>query len=460
MRLAAIYILGLLALSSCKSKKDLAADDTVPLPKPKPAWITERPSSGAFYIGVGSSSKTREPIDFQQVAKKNALADLSSEIRVVVQGETFLNTLEQNYQFNEEFRSAIRTTVLEEIESYEMIDSWQDAQNYWVYYRLSKAEHARIKQEKKNNALNLASDLYNKAEIAQNSSNFPEAFDMYLRSLVSLEAYWGEKNEYLSESGNILLDIEAYSKLKALCRSANLRTESDQVILNKSNGFINQFPVYLEMNGKALAGVPLQYHYDKDKFFRTKSIITDVNGSVLIPVSEISLKSREVRLKVSVPVEELVSADLDKKIVLPIIESLRSASREFPVIIELPKMMVDSRELVFNNNATGKVLADALSSSLSTNGFRVAGTKNEADYIIAIESNTTQGGTSQGFHVAFLDMNISVKDARNNEEVFRRSYNQLKGLQLNFDSASAEAYKKGVEKIKEEVSKALIEQLL
>jgi len=90
MRLAAIYILGLLALSSCKSKKDLAADDTVPLPKPKPAWITERPSSGAYYIGVGSSSKTREPIDFQQIAKKNALADLSSEIRVVVQEKHFL----------------------------------------------------------------------------------------------------------------------------------------------------------------------------------------------------------------------------------------------------------------------------------------------------------------------------------------------------------------------------------
>ena len=460
MRFAILAISGLLAITSCRNAKDIQSENPVPELRPKPEWVDQRPASGAYYIGIGSSSKTREPLEFQNVAKKNALADLSSEIRVVVQGETFLNTLEQNYEFDEEFRSAIRTTILEEIESYEMVDNWDDGQTYWVFYRLSKAEHARIKKEKKDNALKLAYELYSKGINAEKEKSFASAFDMYLRSIISLEAYWGEKNEYLTESGNLLLDIEAYDRLKKLCNAVSLVSPQDQVILNKNNNFMLDFNVRLVAEGQGLAGVPVEYQYDKDKFFRPKSINTNSDGIVSIPVSEISLKSRDLRLKVSVPLEQMVAADLDKKVTAPIVESLRVNNREYPIIVELPKMMVDSRELIFGQSGNNRVLADALSSNLNSNGFRVAGSKNEADYIVTVESNTTQGGTSQGFHVAFLDMAIAVKDARTNEEVFRRSYNQLKGLQLNFDSASAEAYKKGVEKIKDEVSKALIEQLL
>ena len=39
--------------------------------------MDQRPSSPDYYIGVGRSSKSRHPYDYEVVAKQNALEDLA-----------------------------------------------------------------------------------------------------------------------------------------------------------------------------------------------------------------------------------------------------------------------------------------------------------------------------------------------------------------------------------------------
>src|SRR5690606_16411007 len=133
----------------CKGKKEISKEDkVVSAPVAAPKWVNARPHNSAYYIGIGSSSKTAQPFDYQNVAKKNALNDLASEISVRVQGQTFLNSLEVNKNFSEEFISTISTTTDEKIENFEVAGIWENDKEYWTFYRLSKSEFQRQKSEK------------------------------------------------------------------------------------------------------------------------------------------------------------------------------------------------------------------------------------------------------------------------------------------------------------------------
>jgi hypothetical protein len=455
-----IILIAFYLMSCSGSRETTSTKNDIPVVKPRPTWISERPIAPAYYIGIGSANKIQDPLEFQQVAKKNALNDLSSEIKVLVQGESFLSTLEQNYSFSEEFRTDIRTSVAQEIESFETVDSWENGSEYWVYYRLSKAEYERIQQEKKNNAMMLAFNHLTSGKSSEDRNDAAGAFDQYVRGLIALKNYWGEKNEYFTETDSFLLDMELYKCLRDIAGSLALELPQEDIVLNAANNYRMDLPVLVLRNGSGISGVPVTYSYEKDKFFSPKTTISDREGKVLIPISDINLKAKDLRLRLEINLEALAPKEIERKAEDPILAGLNGEKKEVPIRVDLPVITIDSRELSFGENIGTRVLADAMSSNLSSQGFKVAGLREKGDYSIIIEANTTQGGTSQGFHVAYLDMSIAVRNIKSGEEIFRRAYSQLKGLQLNFENAGKEAYKKGAGKINEEVVKELLEQLL
>ena len=89
-----------------------------------PEWISNRPTSDAHYIGIAPASKNNT--SYRKIAKRNALDDLLSEIRVTVQSVSILNQMDKNGTFKEEFESIIKSTVADEIENLELVDTYED----------------------------------------------------------------------------------------------------------------------------------------------------------------------------------------------------------------------------------------------------------------------------------------------------------------------------------------------
>ena len=173
-----LVILMLVLVAACGKKKEtVSASRNATVATPPPEWVGNRPHSLSYYIGVGSCSKFSQPYDFQTIAKKNALNDLASEISVRVQGQTFLNSLEVNDSFSEEFISNVSTSTDEKIQDYEVAGSWEDKNEYWIYYRLDKARYQAAKQAKKSAAMNMANDFYQKGLTAEGEANVVVAFD-------------------------------------------------------------------------------------------------------------------------------------------------------------------------------------------------------------------------------------------------------------------------------------------
>src|SRR4051812_32703896 len=123
-----------------------------------PSWVSSRPNNGFKFIGIGFADKTKGG-NYQLEAKKNALYDLASEIKVDISSNSVLYTVQNNNNFNENFNSLIKLSNSDNLEGYDLVDSYENDKQYWVYYQLDKQEYANRKALKKQQVITKASGL-------------------------------------------------------------------------------------------------------------------------------------------------------------------------------------------------------------------------------------------------------------------------------------------------------------
>ncbi|MCU0419729.1 MAG: LPP20 family lipoprotein, partial [Cyclobacteriaceae bacterium] len=148
-----VSLLLIIALAACapaatsqkREKKESKKKREAPV---RPAWLSAKPNQDVYYVGIGQAVKDGVS-NHLQAAKKSALEDLVSEIKVNVASTSVLSTIDANKEFQEKYEQIIQTTVADEIQEFEQVDAWEDERSYWVYYRLSKARYREIKEEQK-----------------------------------------------------------------------------------------------------------------------------------------------------------------------------------------------------------------------------------------------------------------------------------------------------------------------
>jgi len=177
-------------------------------------------------------------------------------------------------------------------------------------------------------------------------------------------------------------------------------------------------------------------------------------------VSNVSTVDKNNNLALSINIEPLLVSDLDRTIQTGLIKNMRPDQKQIPIELITPSFFIKSDEYSFDKPASGRVLSSAMSGELVKQGMRIASSSKDTNYIVSIKSNTTDGGTTQGFNVAHLDMQISVSNTITGELMYEESFTSIKGLQLNTTAAATEAYKKAKEKIEKEVVKSILENIL
>src|SRR5688500_3476480 len=100
--------------------------------------------------------------------------------------------MEVDQKLSEQYEQIIQTTAADEIEEFDLVDAWEDASNYWVYYRLSIARYRQIKEEQKKNATVLATDYLMKGKHAERNGDRLQAMSFYFQAFRSIEKYLGE----------------------------------------------------------------------------------------------------------------------------------------------------------------------------------------------------------------------------------------------------------------------------
>ncbi len=448
----------IILMNGCRGKNTVKT--VVPPPQPKPEWVSARPVNSAYYVGIATCSKTTQPADYQAIAKKLALNDLATEISVKVEGQTFFNTMEVNKAFSESFSSNVTTSSSEMLEDYEVAGIWEDKEMYGIYYKLNKFDYQSKKAQKKENTLRAAFDYLIKGREAKKLGNIPSAIDLFYHGLFALKPYWTEVNEMKDESGkNIFIDNELFSEIRAVLADLRFETPLKNIVLSSSNAFKTQVPVMITHKGVGVRGINVKYVYQRDNYMKPKTAMTDNDGIILADIDNISLKTKNNALELSLVIEALIPQDLDSDLALALVAGINTDQRKIPIEVLAPSFFVTSNEFKLDGTKTS-ALAESARNTLISKGMRIGTSENSADFVVYININPRAGEDIQGFKVAYIDGKITVNDTKTSVAIFEQSINGVKGVQLSHENAVLEAYKKEKEYIESTLITEIIKIIL
>lgn len=454
-----MYIPLLLLAIACGGSKETVSN--TPPPETKPTWAQSRPIRSLDYIGIGIASKARP--DFIEVAKKNALNDLASEIKVNISGNSFLHTMEREYKFEEEFMSSISATTDQDLEGYKLQGTYDGANEYWVYYRLSKAEHAHIQKEKRDKAKRISLDLYGKANEALAANDLQSAMNLQLKALLALKEYWGEENKVEWEGEEVFLENEIFSALQRTTGGLKLSCNPSTITLNHGNEYRVEAQIrtqYTDASSFMIAQVPLNISYQGiHKKVKDKRRTGD-DGSLNYVVNDVEFANNSNDLLMIVDLESMINEDVDKDLAKAMLKSLPRNELRVPIRLALPKLYLSSSETNLDKALINGELASTLKGELTKGGFEFTNYPSSADIQIDLSATTRQGGESNGFFISYLDLTLTVKDRRSGLVIYQDGEQGLKGVQLNYEKAGLDAYKKAGEDIKKKKAKELTSAIL
>jgi hypothetical protein len=454
-----VLMLTLLLGISCGLPKDASV---VPSKNtPPPDWVMQHPISASHYIGIAVSNKKNNPVDYASVATKNALNNMASTVSVRITGQSFLNTMESNKVFSEDFSSSINTTTDIVFENYETAGIYENENEYWIYVRISKMAYQEQQSRKKNEVLQNAYTLYERSLEPQKRNQINSSIDLLLHALFTLKPYWNEQNNFTTTSGeNLLLDQQIYSDIQKILQEIESSCDESAIMLTAQNHYHQTIPLKVNGSGGSPAvGAPFTYHYPTDKYTRPKKVTTNGQGMVMVDVVNVPFDAKLPKLEFIFDTEALIPTDLDQKICRNLLKGAANNPMVIPIHIVKPTFYVESVEKNFGELGNQTILMSTVQGFLAQKGFAVT-SKNKADYWITLEADTKNGGLSSEFISALLDMKLVLTDNQEQIVRYQNNTNTIKGVQLSLPSAGAEAYKKGKLKLEDEWLKQMLQSIL
>jgi hypothetical protein len=438
--------------SKKKGKKDV---------NPQPAWLTAKPDDGTYYVGIGHANKDGQN-NYIQEAKKSALEDLISEIKVNISSTSVLNQLDDGKGFSEKYQQMIQTTAADDIEEFEQVDIWQDDRNYWVYYRLSKQRYKEIKDELKRNAVALGLDFFTKARQAEKTNDPVTALGFYYQGFRAVEKYLAEPLRITVEGNDILLTNEIISSMQLLLDKMHLAVSPNQIMLNRivaQSGQVVTAKVVDKASQKPISGLPLVASFEKGAGDVFPDYKTDDNGVVKILLTKIS--SRDLEQTVAVKVNLLKFAGDNPSAIYSLVAQKIVVPKDIVIMnVQRPLVYLSSLEKNFGIDKANQQVANKIKNYLANSGFEFTSDKTKAELALDVSSNSEKGAVSGSIYITYATSVIRVSSVKDNKEIYATTVDRVKGFSLDYDRSSQDAYNKLLENLDNQTLPEMLNAIL
>ncbi|HLP55664.1 MAG TPA: DUF4476 domain-containing protein [Fluviicola sp.] len=286
----------------------------------KPEWVKNYPSEPDYYIGISKVSK-KTP-NYVEVAKQNALSELSNAISVNVSVTTVFSQEEKNKQFIEDFSEVINTATRNNIEHLEINAVWENKKEYWIYYKVNKADYQQNYERKKNEATKLALDFYNKGLTNDKDNQLPLALLNYTRALSTLSPYLSESITIQDNNGNtIYLINELINQLSSIYKELNVKLKKNIPRARAGEPF-SDVELLTYRNNSLLANIPLKIISEKLVIIGQKHQ-SNQDGLCMFSTEKLPLKFNEIyQINVSVDFEELLKEATQDKLIIDLFRNV------------------------------------------------------------------------------------------------------------------------------------------
>lgn len=435
-------------VAGCSNSQDTAAL--------LPDWVLQSPVKPGHYIGIGSASKLVHPLDADAVAKQHALDNLSREIRVQVQSTSTTRTLQVNEWLSESFTYSSESTTNEDLEGFTLVDTYASDTEVFAFYQLSKAEHARIQEAKRQAALLLAMEHLETARNARAVAQVQQVVDASVRGLDVLRPFLDKPLIHRAEDGTeTSVPQELVGMLDDCVAGLQLATLDSSLTLDVSTSFRGAATVVALLDGQPAPNVTLTYRYERGDLPTRGEAITNAEGEANITLEKFEPGKRGTALEVRVDPAAFVRG-------LPLVhpfrqaaEGLQSAPLRVDVTLAPIEIALRVEERAFGKTRDQAVLAPAIQQALQRANVKILAPDADADMVLTVQADARPGGSGQGFTTVYADVVGTVTD-RQGETLFTQTLTRIKGIQLDLPRATDAAYGKASESVSTEFVPALI----
>ncbi len=406
----------------------------------------QRPTDGLYYVGIGYASKIRNANDFQVVAKKNALGDLLGEIKVMVSSNSLLSQYQNNAHFNQQFFSDTRLIAQETIEGFQVVDGWENKTDYWIYYRLRKADFEAYKQKKINQAIEKALDCMYRADNMDLNTQYVQIFKLRVKAVIALQNYLNEAIEARYQNKDVYLVNEILGQLQY--QLSLIKIIAEEPFMNAVIGKPLDKPIQVKVSLRSkdssemmLTCLPLLITDEKQKLHGNVNTETQQDGIAAFGLNRVMSKEPIQILRIKPDLEKLIQVDSMNNSMRNLLMNMDAPLANVRLKVEPIKIYMQSEEFNLDKKLSYQIIEPAIKKKLLENGCRFINKKEQADYILNINANTKDQGIMWGTMLqSSIEMQMSLHNVKTEAEVFHESLAGIRGFQITKEKAGMDAY--------------------
>ncbi|MCZ4693433.1 hypothetical protein DWB61_01395 [Ancylomarina euxinus] len=422
-----------------------------------PKWVKNRPISSEYYIGVSVVSKDVD--NYMQLAKNKALQDLASQISINISSNSVLHQFEDNTSFKEEFESQVKTSLVQELEAYEFVASWNNKRGneYWEYYRLSKEQYALLQRLKLNKAKKLAQNYFEEATRYEDKLDMIQALSYYAKSIQALKKHLDQDLSVMTFDGSINLGTEIYKRIQNIYTRTQLVPVNKNIKIEISTSVKDPFLVKASWTSaegeKELVNLPLSFDFVSGGGLLNKQANTDEFGYASSQLIRVTSKEKLQKVKAALDLSTILNQNDEDYELYKIFLTPELAPKCTIILnVERLKAYMLFSEKIFGIDSKRSILKNAIKKELSENFFSFTEDKDSANVILDVKTNVTKGEIKEGrnykVHIVYLDCFFSLTDMKSGFEIFNDAIYEVKGMKpVSYNYAVKEAYEQAVEEI-------------
>lgn len=436
----------LLLLGACRSQKEVSPAATTE--KPPPLWVSSRPNNGFKFVGIGFADKNKGG-NYQMEAKKNALYDLTSEIKVDISSNSVLYTVQNNNNFNESFNSLIKLTNNENLEGYTQVDSYENEKQYWVYYQLDRQEYANQKAVKKQQTITKASNLIAASFTDENNKDFSACLKKRIQA-------FGVLTPYLSEE--ILFDPLQAGGIKTVFDLTNLIQGQLQSITVVNQNVLPELKPYqtvyaplqyqLQLKGNSpLQNFPFFIESEDERVMVNEKSGTNGSGEIQIKVNAVEPINQYVTFALSPDIITLMGSDSIGRAGVGLLKQfIQTSALKVQANVTPIKLFIATREMNFENPAGLNFLNQAIKQKFNGREIQFTDQRQEADFVIEANAETSRDISSEvlkknyNLELAVLSIQFQLFAKGSNNILFQTQVNDVYGYANSLQAAGLNAY--------------------
>lgn len=450
-----LYLL-LILLSACAGSKTQQYEKMM---TGAPAWVTRSPDTPGYYHGVGTATKSSATTDYREIARQNALADLAAGISVNISATSVLNQYEFDNNYSEYYRANILMSSAEQLEGYERVDNWENAQQYWVYYRLSKEKYNEIKKGRISKALDEATANFARARLMNDQNKSADALRFYIKSLENIKDFLGEtlttEFDGRQQEFSGLLISEMLDKI----RSIRVAYPLGKLTVTRGNtAAMDQLQMMvINAQNQPLQGIPILIKYSYAPG-RTTEKTSDAEGSVRFKLDAFDSKKKSETISSTLDITKILKDNTQEVLIRRLLQSTTLPEYILPVEILSPVFFVSTTEKNLGNLLTQNIIKQELETLLRADGFVVATDASAADMLLTVTADTREGPSVNGKYNCLLSATYTLTDKRGTV-LYTATADDVTGLGSSYPLAGEDAYRSLIGKMRINIYPAIFREV-